>query len=118
MAASNEVRVKVTLTAEQKNDGSKIDKLWYEFLGDYVFPPSSASLGMCCGKRVFARIYDSEVGMVCKYIYFPLNGTVMLAYASSYILPGLYLQHSPVSPLFLPPMQIDQRNQSWGTTTG
>ena len=54
-------RVKVTLKAQQNKDGSKVEKPCSEFLGDYVFPPSSASLRMCCGKRVFERIYDGQV---------------------------------------------------------
>ena len=61
MAKANEAQVKVTLKAEQNNGTPSSDKVWYEFLGNYVFPPSSASLRICCGKRVFERIYDGQV---------------------------------------------------------
>ena len=88
METANKARVKVTFKCLEKdlqrddvdevNDGN----LWDNFLGEYVFPPTTASLRMCCGKRVFELIHEvnklPKLSQLCSVIVFLIIIDVVL----------------------------------------
>ena len=91
MDTANKARVKVTFKCLEKDlqrdDVDDVDevndgKLCDNFLGEYVFPPTTASLRMCCGKRVFELIHEvnklPKLSQLCSVIVFLIIIDVVL----------------------------------------